>query len=192
MADKDINDERLLPSTAADCPPLPGLTDKPVAYSGCCFALSAPLLAHLHSLLPPRPTLILSIGSGYGLLEALLIAEPYGLNIVGIEVEPSSNRYLPAMAHQTVYGSRFLTPLAREAATWLFVYPRRVGLVGEYLGEFNSSTVTQIIWIGPQSDWTDYAGCFKQWDVRTYAANQVGGRISELISIAQKRQIHIE
>jgi hypothetical protein len=175
------------PSTRAqdNTQQLPALTTTPTPYSGCCLALSAPLVAHLQSLLPPAPSLALSIGSGFGLLEAYLVAQ--NRNLIGIEVEPSSNQYLPASHHRVVHGTRFLEPLAAEATTWLFVYPRRVGLVQEYLTEYGNGSVDQIIWAGPKADWSDYKGCFTNWDVREQSANEVGGRAWELIAVARKR-----
>jgi len=168
-------------------PPLPSLADKPAVHPGCCLALSAPLLAHLAALLGPSSNLILSIGSGYGLLEALLLAEPHCLDIVGVEVQPSSNRFLPASHHHTVSGSRFLDPRAAESAAWLFVYPRRVGLVDEYIAAYGDGTVERMVWIGPTADWEDYKGCFgRAWAVEVRSADEVGGRAWELIAVALK------
>lgn len=175
---------------------LPALSDTPVIYSGCCLALSTPLVRHLHSLLPPQPALVLSIGSGFGLLEAHLLAwaaptaqsisSPESVNIVGVEVSPSPNQYLPASCHRTVHGTRFLEPLAAEAMTWLFVYPRRVNLVREYMDEYGQGRVRHIIWIGPQADWIEYETCFSQWHVRKQSADEVGGREWDTIVIATR------
>jgi hypothetical protein len=168
-------------------PPLPTLTQTPKAHPGCCLALSAPLIAYLHSLLPSAPQLVLSIGSGFGLLEALLLASPPTLlHIIGVEVDPSPNVYLPPSNHRTVYGTRFLEPLAGEATTWLFVYPRRVGLVNEYLTKYGEGSVKHIIWIGPRADWDDYDGCFLGWDTKVQGADEVGGRAWEVIAVASK------
>jgi hypothetical protein len=164
-------------------PVLPTLHATPTVFSGCCLALSAPLIAHLQSLLPPPPQLVLSIGSGFGLLEALLLDTRH---VIGVEVKPSPNRHLPSTNHHTVHGSRFLDALAGEAAAWLFVYPRRVGLVDEYLAEYGSRAVQQIVWIGPQADWDDYKRCFRGWDVHAQAADDGGGRACELIAVARK------
>ncbi|KAH7355914.1 hypothetical protein BKA66DRAFT_368022, partial [Pyrenochaeta sp. MPI-SDFR-AT-0127] len=166
---------------------LPLLSERPTVYSGCCLALSRPLIAHLHTLLPPQPKLILSIGSGFGLLEALLVAEPYSSHVVGVEVEPSPNIYLPASHHHIVHGTRFLEPRAGEATTWLFIYPRRVGLVEEYMAHYGEGKVEQIIWAGPRADWDDYARCFAAWHVHVQSADKVGGRAWEIISIVSKR-----
>ena len=166
---------------------LPALGASPVAYSGCCLALSAPLIDRFRSLLPLPPALTLSIGSGFGLLEAYLIAKPVARNVIGIEVEPSSNQYLPASHHRIVHGTRFLEPLAAEATTWLFVYPRRVGLLYEYLAAYGNASVEKVIWAGPKADWDDYKGCFVDWLVQEQSADEVGGKAWELIAVAKKR-----
>lgn len=171
---------------------LPGLCDTPKSYPGCCLALSRPLIGFLLTILPPSPDLVLSVGSGYGLLEALLLQPPHKAHVVGVEVQPSSNRYLPPENHALVIGSRFLEPLADEAAAWLFVYPKRVGLVEEYIRSHGKGNVRHIIWIGPKADWADYEGCFAVaagdtvWNVKTQSADVVGGTSWEMIAIARK------
>ncbi|KAK7180403.1 hypothetical protein DPSP01_001820 [Paraphaeosphaeria sporulosa] len=165
---------------------LPSLSDSPTVHSACCLALSTPLLAHLASLFPPAPRLILSIGSGYGLLEALLLAPPYSFNIIGVEVQPSSNTHLPRTHHRVVAGSRFLEPLAAEAEAWMFVYPRRVGLVEEYLHEYGARKLRVVVWVGPTADWEDYKGVFGGWEVDVQGADKVGGRAWEIVAVARK------
>ncbi|KAH8723570.1 hypothetical protein GQ44DRAFT_685071 [Phaeosphaeriaceae sp. PMI808] len=166
---------------------LPALTEKPIAYPGCCLALSSSLLLHLNSLLPPPPEIVLSIGSGFGLLESYLLATPFTHHIIGVEVEPSPNRYLPVSNHRTVDGTRFLDPLAGQATVWLFVYPRRVDLVNEYLSMYGDDSVKQIIWIGPQADWNQYQDCFTRNHVETRDASQVGGRPWDMIAVIKMR-----
>ncbi|KAL5116695.1 hypothetical protein ACEQ8H_005444 [Pleosporales sp. CAS-2024a] len=165
-------------------PLLPALTRNPQSFPGCCLALSAPLVDHVR--LSSAPGLTLSIGSGSGLLEAYLATQPAS-HVVGVEVEPSPNQYLPASHHRRVHGTRFLEPLAQDAATWLFVYPRRVGLVREYLDKYGQGTVQHIIWIGPQVDWDDYVGCFAEWDLDMQSAHTVGGRAWDVIAVAKRR-----
>ncbi|KAF2128758.1 hypothetical protein P153DRAFT_266877, partial [Dothidotthia symphoricarpi CBS 119687] len=166
---------------------LPALSQRPTLYSGCCLALSAPLLDRLRTLLPSPPDLTLSIGSGYGLLEACLIAEPHFLRVVGVEVAPSSNIHLPAANHRSVYGTRSLEPLATEAVAWLFVYPRRVGLINEYIAEHGKGKLETIVWMGPNADWGDYKGCFAGWHVHVQSAAEIGGRAWELVAVAKRR-----
>ncbi|KAJ4402464.1 hypothetical protein N0V91_007178 [Didymella pomorum] len=182
--DEDDDAGSLLP--VEELLPLPRLNDRATVYSGSCLALSTPLVAHVHSLLPLTPALTLSIGSGFGLLEALLIAAPYSSNIVGVEVAPSPNTYLPQTSHRVVHGTRFHEPLAAAAEAWLFVYPRRVGLVTEYLMSYGHDAVQKIIWIGPQADWDDYKPCFAEWEVHTENADEVGGKAWELIATARR------
>lgn len=184
--DPEYNDGARL-STQESLELLPVLTDTPTVYSGCCLALSRPLITHLQTLLPPQPNLTLSVGSGFGLLEAYLVTEPYSLRVIGVEVEPSPNKYLPVSHHRTVVGTRFLEPLAREATTWLFVYPRRVALVQEYIAQYGEGSVKRIIWAGPRADWDDYADCFATWDVQVQTADNAGARAWEAIAVASKR-----
>jgi hypothetical protein len=184
-SDEEVDADSLLP--VEQQLRLPQLIDKATIYSGCCLALSTPLVAHVHSLLPTAPALTLSIGSGFGLLEALLIGAPYTSNIVGVEVAPSPNTYLSRTNHRVVHGTRFHEPLAAEAKAWLFVYPRRVGLVTEYLTAYGNGAVQDIIWIGPQADWDDYKACFPaDWEIYTESADEVGGKAWELIAIARR------
>jgi hypothetical protein len=153
-----------------------------------------PLLVYLKTILPSASELVLSIGSGYGLLEALLLQSDRGINVVGVEVLPSSNRYLPPSHHLTVTGSRVLEPLAAKASAWIFVYPKRIGLLHEYIQAYGADNVKQIIWIGPRADWEDYRGCFQEsndalsWNVKTLTADEVGGTPWEVIAIAQKEK----
>ena len=169
-----------------DVAELPALTTTPTAYSGCCLALSETLIAYLASLLPQPPALALSVGSGFGLLESYLITTPYAYHVIGVEVEPSSNKFLPSANHRIVHGTRFLEPLAEEATTWLFVYPRRVGLVREYLAQYGQDSVDRVIWAGPKSDWDDYKACFAGWTVEEQSAERIGGRAWELIAVAHR------
>ncbi|KAH5440759.1 hypothetical protein HBI32_011690 [Parastagonospora nodorum] len=95
-------------------PPLPVLTNAPKAFPGCCLALSAPLIEYIHSLLPPAPALTLSIGSGFGLLEAHVLAVSQPPRLLGVEVEKSPNQYLPAANHRLVHGTRFWSRLLQK------------------------------------------------------------------------------
>ncbi|KAI8943353.1 hypothetical protein NX059_001370 [Plenodomus lindquistii] len=166
---------------------LPLLTPDPIAYSGCCLALSKPLVDYVSTLLPPPPSFALSIGSGFGLLEAHLATGAYNVYVVGVEVAPSSNVYLCEQHHRVVSGSRFLDPLAAKATAWLFIYPRRVGLVHEYLLEYGGLAVDTVIWAGPKADWDDYKDCFTvSWEVDVHSADEIGGRAWELVAIAKK------
>jgi hypothetical protein len=173
-------------------PQLPALSENARIYPGCCLSLSSKLLSHLADLLPSSPTVVLSIGSGYGLLEAILSCPPYDINVIGVEVLPSSNRYLPPGRHRCVSGTRVLEPMATKAEAWLFVYPKRVGLLEEYIKTYAYQDVKTIIWIGPTADWQENRTCFEQaalgpfrsWE--NWSAAQVGGREWETIAVAHK------
>lgn len=172
--------------TAPMRPPLPQLTASPTTYSGCCLALSTQLVAYIRSLLTPLPCITVSIGSGFGLLEAYIMAGNHDFHVIGVEVEPSPNKYLPSSHHLIVHGTRFLEPLAAQATTWLFVYPRRVGLVQEYMAAHGQESVEKIIWAGPKADWDDYKPCFADWNIQEHEAGAVGGQSWELIAVATK------
>ncbi|KAH7555143.1 hypothetical protein BM1_07804 [Bipolaris maydis] len=173
--------------TAPVLPPLPRLVATPTAYSGSCLALSPQLIAYLQTLLAPPPCITLSIGSGFGLLEAYLMTGPDTFHIIGVEVAPGPNKYLPSSHYRLVNGTRFLEPLAEQAQIWLFVYPRRVGLIQEYLAVYGQGAVERIIWAGPKADWDDYRPCFANWTVQEQEADMVGGRAWELIVVADKK-----
>lgn len=72
----------------------------------------------------------------------------------------------------------------------MFVYPRRVGLVEEYIQlygrEQGGHKVREVVWIGPTCDWEDYKSCFEGWDVDVKSADLVGGRPWETIAVARK------
>ena len=72
----------------------------------------------------------------------------------------------------------------------MFVYPRRVGLVEEYLRKYGGETgaVEVVVWIGPTSDWGDYKGCFAGWEVEARSADEVGGRAWEVVSVARRKK----
>ncbi|EUC45252.1 hypothetical protein COCMIDRAFT_96079 [Bipolaris oryzae ATCC 44560] len=170
-------------------PPLPRLVATPTAYSGSCLALSPQLIAYLQTLLAPPPCITVSIGSGFGLLEAYIMNGPDTFHIIGVEVAPSPNKYLPSSHHRLVTGTRFLEPLAETARIWLFVYPRRIGLIQEYMATYGQGAVERIIWAGPKADWDDYRACFANWTLQEQEADMVGGRAWELIVVADKKSI---
>ncbi|KAH8160302.1 hypothetical protein CIB48_g7937 [Xylaria polymorpha] len=155
-----------------DMPNLPLLTSDPTRYPGCCFELSEPLLATIKTLLDsaphptnksqdgyrpelgPEPTLILSIGSGTGLLEKLLddylsngdhasanFHSAHKWRVEGVEVNPAVNIYLPEDHINHVQGTwAVLETRAREAAVLMFVYPRDGTLVRRYIDTFLTSS----------------------------------------------------
>ena len=79
---------------------LDSLSDEPTHFPDCCPGVSNPLVMALADRLPPSPALILLIGSGSGLLEALVLqsrskGDVQPLNIYDVEV--------PAMCHQASF-----------------------------------------------------------------------------------------
>ncbi|KAJ0298337.1 hypothetical protein COL5a_002882 [Colletotrichum fioriniae] len=153
------------PSPAFTPAPLPILTNEPHRHPDSCLTLSLPLIKALHAQLPPAPDLTLSIGSGTGLVEALLDSlagtqdqnlsqAPYALqasgsssqaspapraalNLTSIEIAPSPNTY--HRSHRTVPGTWALDLAAAEAKAWVFVYPKQVALVRKYMEAFASN-----------------------------------------------------
>ncbi|KAK1596753.1 uncharacterized protein LY79DRAFT_587975 [Colletotrichum navitas] len=200
FVDEDFpQDEDKKPSPSFIPLPLPQLTDEPQTLPDCCLSLSFPLLRELHGRLPPAPHLTLSIGSGTGLVEGLLHAlasssssPPHAtLNLVSVEVAPSPNRY--HAAHRTVPGTWALDPLAGEARAWVFVYPKQVALVREYMAAFSGEegcAVETVVYIGPRRDWDDFRAAFEGfardvevWDEEKMEA--VGGRAWECVAIVR-------
>ncbi|KAI1733462.1 hypothetical protein F4680DRAFT_441653 [Xylaria scruposa] len=147
---------------------LPLLTNEPTRHPGCCLSLSEPLLATIRTLLDPiphldnkihngykrEPALILSIGSGTGLLEELLhvylnkgdhvstnSSSAENWRVEGVEVNPAVNIYLPEDRINHVLGTwAVLETRAREATVLIFVYPRDGALVRRYLDTFMMSS----------------------------------------------------
>jgi len=98
--------------------------------------------------------LVLSVGSGTGLLEALLQESLPALRIEGVEVSLNVNKYMPADRVNLVGGTWDIYPNASEAFALLFVYPRESSLVRRYL-QLCSRTAHVILWLGPRADWPD-------------------------------------
>ena len=88
----------------------------------CCSSLSLSLTQHLASLLPPDPALTLSVGSGTGLLEALILHQRPTLDLKAIEV-PSTNssKYMPVDKMRIVNRYRDLCDLAADASACMFI-----------------------------------------------------------------------
>ncbi|KAA8644368.1 uncharacterized protein ATNIH1004_008570 [Aspergillus tanneri] len=156
--------------------------------------MSTPLLNHLSCLLPQRPNYTLSIGSGSGLLEALLVHRHPNLCIQGVEVHSSVNRYLADEDVHVVGGTwDLLPPLPLPALlpseqqqsgagetgkigisgprACMFVYPREPALVGKYLDLYcvqnqkDKQQLEMVLWLGPRVDWPDYEAVFRGWFV---------------------------
>ena len=131
---------------------LPQLSDVAAHHPGCCCSLSETLIAKIASLLPTELGLALSIGSGTGLLEALLLAYRPSMNLRAVEVSNAVNTYLPEDLIETVNGTWDLCNSAHDAGSWIFVYPREAGLIKKYAQAFGQGSTKQVIWIGPLAD----------------------------------------
>lgn len=75
-------------------------------------------------------------------------------------MQSAVNRFLPEERMHTVAGGWGLCARARDAAAWMFVYPRDPALVSKYLDQFADGAVERVLWLGPRYDWADYEGCF--------------------------------
>ncbi|KAI3328650.1 hypothetical protein F4824DRAFT_405365 [Ustulina deusta] len=167
---------------------LPFLTGEPTRHPGCCLSLSQPLLATIRTLLrsipvitpstnpdekgggdehastpQSEPALLLSIGSGTGLLEELLhiylnhdAHRPLGQGnssptsndpdasglagtwrVEGVEVNQVVNLHLPEDRINHVAGTwAILESRVRDATALMFVYPRDGALVRRYIDAF--------------------------------------------------------
>ncbi|KAL4956798.1 hypothetical protein BDW69DRAFT_68074 [Aspergillus filifer] len=138
------------------------LTTSPTAFPNCCLSLSIPLLSRLSTTLPKLPDLTLSIGSGTGLVEALITHLYPNVSVEGVEVNSSVNLYIAEECMNTVAGTWDLLPRAAQAKAWMFVYPREPKLVTKYIETYeNEGKVEMLLWLGPRADWPDYEGCLK-------------------------------
>lgn len=151
---------------------LPSLTAHPITHPFSGLSLSTTFLSFLASYFPSSNTRVLSIGSGSGLLEALLQSSHPNLEVVGVEVQNSSgspNKYLPSEAVYLVKGTWDIYPYAADAEAWMFVYPRSPRLLDMYLDEIESRESSQrarkldcLVWAGPRVDWIGFEGCFER------------------------------
>ncbi|KAH6968770.1 hypothetical protein DER45DRAFT_27265 [Fusarium avenaceum] len=149
----------------------------PVRFPVCCLSISSKLLQVLTNIFSnttlsdENPT-VLSIGSGTGILEALLLAHSQSrslLNIEGVEVQQLGgkapvNRYLPEQAIYTVRGTWDVVSRLRDpdVTALMFVYPRQPGLISEYIKVISEQDlkVQVIVWLGPMADWEVFEPCF--------------------------------
>lgn len=140
-----------LPSTRSDVPSF---------HPDCCLSLSKDTIHQILDALPFRNTLVLSIGSGTGLLEGLLSEAESRLRLEVVEVR-GVNKYMPEEMLHIVQGTWQICERARMCDVLLFVYPREPGLVKKYLDSLSvTSKVQTLIWIGPTVDWFDFERIF--------------------------------
>lgn len=130
--------------------------DEPQQFAGCCLAISKPLLQILLATLPRRPDLILSVGSGSGLLEGMLLhLSRDELNLFGVEVPSCNCAYLSPEQVLRVTGTRSLHPDAILASVLMFVYPRVASLIASYVEACADGALEKMVWLGHRSDWAD-------------------------------------
>ena len=130
--------------------------DEPQQFAGCCLAISKPLLQILLATLPRRPDLILSVGSGSGLLEGMLLHLSCGeLNLFGVEVPSCDCAYLSPKQVLRVTGTRSLHSDAILASVLMFVYPRVASLIASYIDACADGALETLVWLGHRSDWAD-------------------------------------
>jgi hypothetical protein len=140
---------------------LPPITERQALHQGCCLSLSTEIIQKIAVVLPSKPSLILSIGSGTGLLEVLLIENHPNLRIEGVEVNANVNKFLPLENFHVVKGTWDLCMVASHAQVLMFVYPRSQDLLRKYLKQYGSSgNVHQVVWIGPTVDWDTFKETF--------------------------------
>ncbi len=149
---------------------LPDLSALPTHHPDCCCSLSVRLIDTIVKLLSPAPALTVSIGSGTGLLEALLIDRRPEISIISVEVSDTINQYVHEEDLYLVLGTWDICSLAADAVTWLFVYPRDAQLLSRYLQAYGSQSVRLVIWLGPKADFSDYseAMCMSGWQIRIF------------------------
>ncbi|KAK0726399.1 hypothetical protein B0T21DRAFT_261533, partial [Apiosordaria backusii] len=160
----------------------------PTRHPLSCCSVSLPLLSLLNSLLPPPPALTLSIGSGPGLLEALLLQHypARSGSFYGVEVAVSAaqqnqkpvNVFLPEQNTLTVNGTWAVIDegLLNEAGGLVFVYQRQPSLVRAYLEKWKGEVV---IWIGPRADLEEFGPAFEQWNGEKKGEDMGAGMVDE-------------
>ncbi|KAF9890678.1 hypothetical protein FE257_005544 [Aspergillus nanangensis] len=166
------------------------LSPSPQLFPHCCLSLSATLTAHLASLLPTKPAFTVSVGSGSGLLEALITHRHPMVSIEGVEVNSSVNRYIAEEDMIVVNGTWGLHSRAAQAAAWMFVYPREPKLVTKYIETYGDQAGGVVLWLGPRADWADYESCFEDsslWDVSLPA--DVGLAPFEMLAVMRKKSV---
>ncbi|KAL1848344.1 hypothetical protein Daus18300_013626 [Diaporthe australafricana] len=159
---------------------LPKLSNTPNRHPDFCLSISTKVIHTLTAVLTTngpdkQNNLILSIGSGSGLLEAHLLDHLSSLTnlnstftIRGVEVRSSPsagpvNKYLPEDNAVTVRGTWELSSSLDSVDTLLFVYPRDPKLVSRYL-EARPVSLRVVVWLGPRADWEVFGSCFEGLD----------------------------
>lgn len=138
------------------------------------------------TLLPRKPEFTLSVGSGSGLLEAIITQIDEDVLVQGVEVNSTVNRYIAEEDMHVVGGGWGVCSRAQQASAWMFVYPRDPKLVTKYIDTYGDAGA-MIVWIGPRVDWVDYESCFRQSDFADlHFPESVGVSPYETVVIARK------
>ncbi|KAJ5774724.1 hypothetical protein N7457_009620 [Penicillium paradoxum] len=138
------------------------LASSPKRFPDCCLGISSTLITHITALLPKQPGFTISIGSGSGLVEALISHCDKDVTVAGVEVDSTINRYIAEEDMNVVSGGWGLCSAAQQAAAWMFVYPRDPKLITKYLDTYGDRNVDLVVWLGPRVDWPDYEPRFCQ------------------------------
>ncbi|GAB1734715.1 hypothetical protein NU195Hw_g9157t1 [Hortaea werneckii] len=161
------------------------LCTSPKHFADCCVGISQPLLATLASRLPRSPALILSIGSGSGLLEAMLLKHSEKpLDLFGVEVSSCVNKHLPPDRLAKVSSTTSLHPDAMLASSLMFVYPRMPALITAYLDAATGGALEQVVWLGHRSDWPDFESVMRSKSSSIDVVEGLGLCDSELLVVA--------
>ncbi|KIV85022.1 hypothetical protein PV11_00760 [Exophiala sideris] len=167
MLDEDVSPEPEEDNSHTSFPlPLPHLSTTPLNHPDCCLSLSTTLIHRIVDILrpdahsPPSTTLsVLSIGSGTGLLEAILATHaPTGaLEVHGVEVFSSSsaNKYIPTHLRHIVPSTSAMYEDATDFPVWIFIYPRDPRLVRQYLDlavKNEQARQVTFLFLGPKAD----------------------------------------
>ncbi|RMY71211.1 hypothetical protein D0862_14638 [Hortaea werneckii] len=161
------------------------LCTSPKHFADCCVGISQPLLATLASRLPPSPALILSIGSGSGLLEAMLLKHSEKpLDLFGVEVSSCVNKHLPPDRLIKVPSTTSLHSDAMLVSSLMFVYPRMPALIAAYLDASTGGALEQVVWLGHRSDWPDFESVMRSRSSSVDIIEGAGLCDSELLVVA--------
>ncbi|KAL8737119.1 MAG: hypothetical protein Q9181_002013 [Wetmoreana brouardii] len=135
-------------------PSLAALSPTSTSHTHADSTLSRSLISTLLSLLPPSPSLTLSIGHGHGLLEAHLLSSHPSPNLLAIDIVQKQPQYLPEQNYIILNagGTNAVYAEAVRAEVWIFVYPRDLQLVGRYLGMAGPGRVRRMVFVGPRMD----------------------------------------
>ncbi|KAJ5351812.1 hypothetical protein N7452_000786 [Penicillium brevicompactum] len=163
------------------------LSPSPTRFPDCCLGISSTFLDHIISLLPRKPSFTVSVGSGSGLLEALITDRDENVSVHGVEIGSTVNRYIAEEDMHVVTGGWGLCPAAQQASAWIFVYPRDPKLVKKYIDTYGNQSIDLIVWLGPRVDWADYEAQFAQSSFSSLAfPDDIGLTPYELMAVARK------